>query len=298
MSEFVAAENIIRSTYKVRGINNVLLVNRILKICKGYKRLTVRQLYYILSSRFPRDYPATKAFYKKLNRYLSKIRRVNPEVHKRFVDPTRTFATPPLPYPIIEVWCEKESIKNFIGSLLVKYHLGVQVLRGFSSLSMYRMALARARKHNVSMILYLGDFGPSGLLIEKVASDEMDHKLAIRFHRIALTWAQIKRLRPPSRPVNLKDTRAKAYTKKFGDRKWDIESVRPRTLYKLIEAGFRKAVPHEFLVEAEARERAAKLVRRVTERLRKEIEKEALKLLKEGVPEKEIRKRIAEKYGR
>jgi len=298
LSEFVAAENIIRSTYKVRGINNILLVNRILKICKGYKRLTVRQLYYILSSRFPKDYPATRAFYKRMNRYLSKIRRVNSTVHQKFIDPTRTFATPPLPYPTIECWCEKESIKNFIGPLLMKYHLGVQVLRGFPSLSMYRKALARARKRNVSMILYLGDFGPSGLLIQKVAADEMDHKLAIRFHRVALTQAQIKRLRPPSRSVNLKDTRAKAYIAKFGGRKWDVESVRPRTLYKLIEAGFRKVVPPEFLLEAEERERAAKVVRRITERLRKEMESEALRLLREGVPEAEIRKRIAEKYGR
>jgi len=297
LSEFVPQENILRSTYSLRGGSNIVLVNRILKICKGYRRLTVRQLYYILTSRFPKDYEATKAFYKKLNRYLSKIRRVNPEVHKRFVDPTRTFAVPPLPYPTFEVWCEKESIKNFIGPLLVKYHLGVQVLRGFSSLSMYRRALARAKKHNVSMILYLGDHGPSGLLIEKVASEEMDHKLAIEFHRIVLTWAQIKRLRPPSRPVSLKDTRAKAYIEKFGTRRWDVESVRPRTLYRLIEEGFRKVVPEEFLKEAEERERAAKLIRRLTERVRRDMEQETLRLLREGVPEKEIRRRIAEKYG-
>lgn len=295
--EFVPNEKWIRETYRVKGIGNVVLVSRILKTCKGYSRLTVRQLFYILISKFASDYPATRAFYKRLDRYLVKIRRVNPEVHKKFMDPTRRFTLPPLPYPIIEVWVEKDSIKNFICRLLVKFHLGCQTLRGFASLTMFRKALARAQKRGVKMILYLGDFDPSGLLIEKVAAAEMDHTQEITFHRIAITWAQIRRLRPPSRPVNLKDSRAKDYIEKYGDRCWEIEAIRPRTLYKLIEEGFRKVIPPEFLVEAAERERAAKVVRRLTERLRREIEREALRLLREGVSEKEIRKHIAEKYG-
>lgn len=278
-------------------MRNVILVARILKTCKGYKRLTVRQLYYILCSRFPKDYPATRKFYKRLDRYLSKIRRVNPVLNAKFIDPTRPYAIPPIPYGTIEVWVEKDSIKNFIGRLLIKYHLGVQVLRGFASLSMYRRALARARKRSVKMILYLGDFDPSGLLIERVASREMDHKRAIAFHRIAITWEQIKRLRPPSRPVNLKDSRAKDYIEKYGDRSWEIEAIRPRTLHRLIEAGFRRVIPTEFLIEAAERELAARVVRRITERIRREIEREALVLLRRGVPEEEVRKHIAEKYG-
>jgi len=163
---------------------------------------------------------------------------------------------------------------------------------------MFRKALARAQKRRVKMILYLGDFDPSGILIEKIAQSEMDHKREITFYRIAITWEQIKRLKPPSRPVNLKDSRAKGYIQKYGDRAWEIESIRPRTLYKLIETGLKKVVPPEFLVEAEERELAAKLVRRVTERLRREIEREALRLIREGVSEEEIRKIIAKKYGK
>lgn len=295
--ETIEGLRFIRDQYRVKGRNNVLLVWRILKTVKGYSRLTIRQLFYILISRFPRDYPATRAFYKRLDRYLVKIRRVNPDVHKKFIDPTRQFVVPPLRYPKIEVWVEKDSIRNFIGKLAVKYRLGIQVLRGFASLSMYRRALERARKRGVIMVLYLGDFDPSGLLIEKIAATEMDHKQAITFHRIAITWEQIERLRPPSRPVNLKDSRAKDYIEKYGDRCWEIEAIRPRTLFRLIEDGFRKVIPAEFLVEAAERERAAKVVRRITERLRREIEREALRLLREGVPEKEVRKRIKEKYG-
>jgi len=285
----------IREQYDVKGRGNVFLVWRILQTVKGYSLLTVRQLYYILISRF--KYPATRAFYKRLDRYLSKIRRLNPEVHKKFIDPTRQFIIPALSYPRIEIWVEKDSIRNFIGKLAAKYRLGIQVLRGFASLSMYRRALERARKRGVTIVLYIGDFDPSGLLIETVAQEEMDHKLGIRFVRLALTMDQIKRFKPPSRPVNLKDSRTKEYIEKYGDRCWEVEAIRPRTLYRLIETGLKEAVPPEYLAEAEARERAARLARPVTERLRQAIEREVFELLAAGVPEAEVRKRLAEKYG-
>jgi len=293
-NEDVEGLRFIRDQYKIKGKSNLLLVWRVLKTVRGYGLLTVRQLYYILISRF--KYPATRAFYKRLDRYLSKIRRVNPEVHQKFIDPTRQFTIPPLPYHRIEIWVEKDSIRNFIGKLAAKYRLGIQVLRGFASLSMYRRALERARRRGVTMVLYIGDFDPSGLLIEKVAQEEMDHKRAITFHRLAITMEQIKRFKPPSRPVNLKDSRAKEYIEKYGDLCWEVEAIRPRTFLKLIEKGLRGNVPPEFLVEAEARERAARLARPVTERLRKIIEREVLRLLEEGVPEEDVLKRISEKY--
>jgi len=285
----------IHDQYRVKGRKNALLVWRILKTVKGYTHLTVRQLYYIIISRF--KYPATRAFYKRLDRYLAKIRRVNGEVHKKFIDPTRPFAVPPLRFPKIECWVEKDSIRNFIGKSAVKHRLGIQVLRGFASLSMYRRALDRARKRGVTMVLYIGDWDPSGLLIEKVAKGEMDHKMGIKFVRLAITMEQIKKFRPPSRPVNVKDSRAKEYIEKYGDRCWEVEAIRPRTLFKLIEKGLRENVPPEFLVEAEAREEAARLARPVTERLRKTIEGEVLRLLEAGVPEEEVLARISEKYG-
>jgi hypothetical protein len=120
-----------------------------------------------------------------MNRYLTKIRRVTPEVHQKFIDPTRRFYIPRIRYPKIKIWVEKDSIRNFIAPLAAKYRLGIQVLRGFASLSMYRKALERARKRRVSMVLYIGDFDPSGLLIEKVAAEEMRKKKPIKFVRLA-----------------------------------------------------------------------------------------------------------------
>jgi len=228
-----------------------------------------------------------------LDYHLTKMRRINKGLHAKFVDPTRHFIRAPRPYPEIELWVEKDSIRNFLNDLAAKYRLSIQVLKGFASLSMYRKALLRAAERGVKRILYIGDFDPSGLLIEKVAEKEM----SIEVVRIALTFEQIKRFKPPSLSVNMRDSRAKDYVSIYGDRCWELEALRPRTLFRLIEVKLRENVPAEFLVEAEARERAAKVARPVTERMRRVVEKEVRRLLEAGVSEEQILSDLASKYG-
>jgi len=280
---------------RTKGQASTLLEWRILDTARHYTRLTVRQLYYILISKY--RYPATRNFYKRLNYHLTKLRRLDLHLHAKFVDPTRHFILAPLPYPRIELWVEKDSIRNFLGNLAAKYRLSIQVLRGFASLSMYRKALQRAAERGVKKILYVGDFDPSGLLIEKVAEREMDSRRGIELKRIALTMEQIKRFRLPSIPVNRRDSRARDYIAKFGNRCWEVEALRPRTLFKLVKEKLRESVPHEYLVEAEAWERAARIARPVTDRLRKMIEREVFRLLEAGMSEEQILSRLASKYG-
>lgn len=264
---------------------------QILETARHYTRLTVRQLYYILISKY--GHTPSRKFYKILDYYLTKMRRLNPDLHAKFTDPTRHFIPAPMPFPKLELWCEKNSIHNFLGNLAAKYRLSIQVLRGFGSLSCYRTALLRAAKKGVEKILYLGDFDPSGLLIDQVAAREMK----IEVKRIALTMEQIQRYRPPSIPVNRRDSRAKDYIAKYGNQSWEIEALRPRTFLKIVEDEVRKHVPPEYLAEAEARERAAKVAKPLTERLRKMIEREVFRLLEEGKSEEQILRQIASRYG-
>ena len=280
-----------RRTPGTKGRASTLLEWRILETARHYTRLTVRQLYYIIISKY--GYTPSRKFYKLLDYHLTKMRRVDKELHAKFVDPTRHFIPAPVPYPEIELWVEKDSIRNFLNDLAAKYRLSIQVLRGFASLSMYRKALLRAEKRGVKKILYIGDFDPSGLLIEEVAEKEMK----IEVKRIALTWEQVRRLRPPSLPVNRRDSRAKDYIAKYGSRCWEVEAVRPRTLYRLVEEKLREYVPREYLVEAEKMERAARITRPVTEMMRRTIEEEARRLIEEGKSEEEILAELASKYG-
>ncbi len=210
----------------------------------------------------------------------------------KFVDPTRQYFESKMPFRPIEIFVEKDAIRNFIARIAAKYHLSIQVLRGFASLSMYRKAIARAKKNGVRTILYLGDFDPSGLLIEKVAAKEM----GIRFVRIAVTHEQIRRLKLQSIPVNRKDSRSKAYIPKYGRRVWEIESIRPRTLLRIIDEKLRMYVPEQFLEKTASREKASRLVQPIISSLAKRIMKDALSMKRHGLSDQEILRRISEKY--
>ena len=262
----------------------------IFRAARYYRRLTVRQLYYVMVSRF--SCPPTKNFYNRMDYHLTKLRRLNNRLDAKFRDPTRHFIAAPFAYRKLELWVEKGSIRNFIDDLAEKYRLSIQVLRGFASKSMYSKAIKRAAKRGVEKILYIGDFDPSGLLIDRIAEREMK----IKVKRIALTMEQIKRLKPPSNPVNMKDSRAKDYKAKYGDRCWEIESVRPRTLHRLIEQQLKMNLPRQYLAEAMTREKARKTTRKITNKLKQAIEKEALQMLKNKTPQETIIKQLTKKY--
>jgi len=197
-----------------------------------------------------------------------------------------------IPYRKVEVWVEKDSLRNFLEHVTAKYRMSIQVLRGFASLSMYRTALLRAAKRGVTKILYVGDFDPSGLLIKEVAEKEM----AVQVEKIALTLEQIKRYNPPSIPVNRRDSRAKDYVKKYGGRCWEVEALKPGSLLKLVREKLRENVPQKYPVKAEAKERATRIAMPIVKRLAKGIEKEVLYLMKAGEAEEDIVRKLASKF--
>jgi len=256
-----------------KGNPSRLLEWRIFEISRRYRKLTVRHLYYVLVNKY--GYPPTRRFYKRVVYHLAKIRRKNRELDGKFVDTTRPFILAPDSYPKVEVWVEKDSIRNFLEDLTTEYRVSVQVLRGFASLTMFRDAVERAASRGVRKILYVGDFDPSGLLIEEVAQKEM----AVEIERIALTLEQIHKYNPPYILVNRRDSRAEDYVNKYGDRSWEIEALEPETLLKLIEGKLRENVPQRHLERAKSKERIRKAARSIIQKFTGRIEKMIRRLL-------------------
>ena len=261
-------------------------------VAKKYRRLTVRQFYYILISRF--GYPPGTHFYKSFVYHLSKPRRNNRRLHAKIVDNTREFI-PALPvgFHRVELWVEKDAIRMVSEDLAARYRMSIQVLRGFPSISMLRKALLRARKRGIQKILYIGDWDPSGVLIQQFAAREM---AGIEFQRIAITPEQAHRYRLPSIGVNERDSRARKYIKKNGNRAWELEALKPRTFRKILEERLRSNVPAAFLHKARQQDRAAKIARPIASRIVRKIEREVIRLLKKGKSEREIRKIIASRF--
>lgn len=267
------------------------LQGHILRTVKAYPKLTVRQLYYILVSKF--KYEPGKKFYKILDWRLVKLRKQYPILNEKFRDPSRHFIKMPYAFEELELWVEKDSVRNFLEPLAVKYRVSIQVLRGFASLSMYVRAIQRAKLRGVKRILYIGDHDPSGLLIDRVAEREM----GIEIKRVALTLEQAERYRLRPIPVNRKDSRAEAYMKKFGDRGWEVEALRPRTFQKIVEQKLQMTVPEAYLREMAERELAEIVVKPVIEELKQRVVEETTQLLREGKPKENILKQLAAKFG-
>ena len=119
-----------------------------------------------------------------------------------------------------------------------------------------RDALERARERGALKILYLGDFDPSGLLIEQVNERE----LGIKIKRIALTWKQTQKYKLVPRSVNRRDPRAKEYIERYGNQCWELEALHPNLLRQIVERELHKAVTREFLRERERRLRIRELI--------------------------------------
>ena len=286
-----APKRILNTARKTKGRASKQLESRILHLQKDYQKLTVRQFYYVMISRF--RYPPGKQFYKRFVYHLSKLRRTHLDLHEKIIDPTRQFIPAlPIAFKEIELWVEKDAIKMQVEDLAAKYRISIQVLRGFGSLTVYRKALERAAKSGVKKILYIGDLDPSGVLIERVAAREM----GIEIQRVALTHTQAKRFRLKSIRVNRNDSRARIFIQKHGNRAWELEALRPGAFRKIMESTLRVNIPRKFLKKAAAKERAEKIAKPIAEKIQKNIERDISRMMKKGKSGREIRRIMERKF--
>jgi hypothetical protein len=87
-----------------------------------------------------------------------------------------------------------------------------------------------------SIILFLGDFDPSGLDLER----DYSHKLALfgaktEFKRIGITQEQIKKYKLPSYAIKKTDSRHDEYQKLYGSKGWELDALSPKILIESIE---------------------------------------------------------------
>jgi hypothetical protein len=267
------------------GIDVETLKADVYAVATEYEVLTVRQTYYRLVA-LHGYYRPTLIFYKYLSRWLVRWRKMDRWLDEKFVDPSRPFIQPPQPWNYAELWLEKDSLRALLEKVALRFRISVVVQRGFASRSCLRDALQRARDKGIRKIFLVLDFDPSGLSIEQVDAREM----GIKMIRVALTYEQAKQL--ISRRVKRRDTRARKYLQRYGDRCWEIESLDPKKLLQIVEVALRREVTPENLREAGLEEEAARVALELLEPIRARIEAAAHKLLQRGVPHDKIKERL------
>jgi len=134
---------------------------------------------------------------------------------------------------IVEVWVEKEAMAQTLQAWLADKSITIRVNRGYSSWTFIYNNVCELseviEKHDRIIILYLGDFDPSGLDIDRFLSEALGYfgidPEKIEFRRFALTEDQISRYNLPPIGVNVKDSRAGRYLQLYGNRAWELDAL-------------------------------------------------------------------------
>jgi hypothetical protein len=127
---------------------------------------------------------------------------------------------------------EKGTVRGLLKPVLDHFAVGFQVMHGFSSATTVH-DISEDDDGRPLIILYVGDFDPSGMFMSEVdlpsrfSKYDGDH---VTLKRIALTREQVRSL--PSFPATdkRKDPRYKWFVSNYGKRCWELDAMDPNDL--------------------------------------------------------------------
>ena len=253
------------------------IVEASLEIFQQYDTaITLRQLYYRLVSRFL--IPNTVNSYKRLSRIMVKAREdgdvpVNClEDRSRRVlgrgdvgygsaeeylktrldtlqDSWKGFSLPMWDdqHKNLLISLEKDALSRLVSRIANRYSVRTFPTRGYPSFSyvqdMSRYIMTRLGGKQ-TLILYFGDFDPSGVDIERDLTDRLQKYGTRDFevHRVALTFDQIKRYDLPPMPVKRSDARADGFLAEHGDRAVELDALDPNLFQRTVEEAIRHQI--------------------------------------------------------
>jgi len=159
----------------------------------------------------------------------------------------------------IEVWSEKDALSGILRRTTSKYHVQLVINKGYTSSSAiygaYQRFLEKISKEDKKVvILYLGDFDPSGLDMVRDISKRIRFMLHngdakdyfyyqdryiddwFKIIPIGLTVEQIKKYKLPPNPTKLTDSRAEKYIAKYGRTCWEVDALEPHVLTQIVDS--------------------------------------------------------------
>jgi hypothetical protein len=157
----------------------------------------------------------------------------------------------------VEVWSEKGTVRGVLAPVLDRYGVGFRPVHGFSGKTTVH-DVAEDDDGRPFIILYVGDYDPSGLCMSEVdlpkrfAKYDGDH---IVLKRIALCREHLAGL--PSFPASDKkrDPRYGWFVRNFGTRCWELDALDPNDLREIVQ----RAIEEQ--IEPDAWERCATVER-------------------------------------
>jgi hypothetical protein len=160
---------------------------------------------------------------------------------------------------IIEVWLEKDALSGIFEDVLNPYGVALNVGRGYDSwTSIHNAALRYGNGENV-VILYFGDFDPSGEdMIRSLQQRLAFFRTRPEIIKKALTHEDIKTYSLPPDFTKKTDTRAKDFIKKHGDISVELDALPIDVLKQRIIEGVESYMDLKTLAQTKQLESAEK----------------------------------------
>ena len=260
------------------------VVEEALKIFEQYDTaLTLRQLYYRLVSK--RLFPNTVNSYKRLSRIMVRAREegkvplncledrsrrilgrgdtgyasVEDFIKQRLAslrDSWKGFTMPmwdEQPHNVL-ISLEKDALSRVVGDVANRYSIRTFPTRGYPSFTyVQRMAsyIRNRLKDKPTVILYFGDFDPSGVDIERDLTDRLEKYQAgdFKVRRVALTHDQIVEHQLPPMPVKKSDARTPSFVAEYGSEAVELDALDPKMLQHMVVDSVEKYIDKEVWIK-------------------------------------------------
>jgi hypothetical protein len=148
----------------------------------------------------------------------------------------------------VELFTEKDALSSVLSPIANKWHIYLNVNRGYSSATALYDASKRFLENadKTCILLYLGDHDPSGLdMVRDVRFRLTEFGCDVEVIPIALTFEQVRKYNPPPNPAKVTDSRAKGYINEFGRQSWEVDALPPDVMINLVNSAVESYVDVE-----------------------------------------------------
>lgn len=152
----------------------------------------------------------------------------------------------------LEIWIEKDTATSIIEDVADPYCLRVVTRRGYNSVTAeadyYRRAQEAIDKGRKPVVLYFGDFDPSGKDMLRASLRTLEEHMGLKQIEVitaALTEDQVQDLPPKPEAAKKRDPRYKGYVSQYGTSAWELEALHPRDLQRIAKEAIENTLDME-----------------------------------------------------
>jgi hypothetical protein len=144
----------------------------------------------------------------------------------------------------VQVWSEKGTVRGVLAPVLDEYAVGFRVLHGFSGATTIN-DVAQDDDGRPLIVLYVGDFDPSGMFMSERDLPERLAKYGghhVILKRIALTVHQLEGLPSFAASTKKKDPRHDWFVANHGRHCWELDAMDPNDLRDCVERAIKRLI--------------------------------------------------------